>query len=170
MNHIYSVSYNELSFVVVALHCLFVYFIDTTDVQVFTAYQNSGKIYFTFEVAFNSSILQFMVKVLSSTGKNVSSIFVWRTSDQRQLTGKIVILPVGLYYLRLFARDSPHSTYVFTNITMSVNVTWSNYWSPTPIYAPSPTLILTSPTPVSTTGELYELSANYSFFCHVMLC
>ena len=128
---------------------MFVYFIDTTDVQMFNAHQDSGKIYFTFEVAINSSILQFMVNVSSSTGKNVR-IPVWRTSDQRQLTNKTMVLPVGLYLLSLFARTSHN--YVFTNITMSVNVTWSNYSSPS-IFTPSPTLTQTSPTPVPT-GEL----------------
>ena len=127
------------------------YPIDTTDVQIFNAYQNSGKIYFIVEVAINSSIQQFMVSVSSSTGKNVS-IPVWRTSDQRQLTSETMLLPVGLYYLRLFAQTSHN--YVFTDIAMSVNVTWSNYSSPTLIFTPSPTLTLTSPTPVPTTGEL----------------
>ena len=156
-------SYNELSFAVGGtLYCgiCFVYFIDTTDVQMFNAHQNSGKIYFTFEVAINSSIVQFIVNLSSSTGMNVS-IPVWRTSDQRQLAKKTMVLPVGLYYLRLFARDSSHN-YVFTNIAMSVNVTWSNYSSPTLlIFTPSPTLMLTSPTPMLTpftsvpiTGEL----------------
>ena len=129
------------------------YFIDTTDVQMFNAHQDSGKIYFTFEVAINSSILQFIVNVLNSNGKNVS-IPVWRTSDQRKLTSETMVLPVGLYYLSLFAWESSHSTYVSTDITMSVNVTWSNYSSPTSIFTPSPTLMLTSPTPVPTTGEL----------------
>ena len=154
MNHIYSVSYNELSFAVGGtLYCdiCFVYPIDTTDVQMFNAHQNSGKIYFTFEVAINSSIVQFMVNVSSSTGMNVR-IPVWRTSNQRQLTNETMLLPVGLYYLRLFARTSHN--YVFTNIAMSVNVTWSNYSSPTLIFTPSPILTLTSPTPVPTTGEL----------------
>ena len=146
-------SYIELSFAVGDIVILFVYFIDTTDVQMFNAHQNSGKIYFTFEVAINSSILQFMVNVSSSTGKNVS-IHVWRTSNQRQLTNKTMVLPFGLYCLSLFAWDSSHSTYVSTDITMSVNVTWSNYSSPTPIFTPSPTLMLTSPTPVPTTSEL----------------
>ena len=68
------------------------YFIDTTDVQMFNAHQDSGKIYFTFEVAINSSILQFIVDVLSSNCKNVS-IPVWRTSDQRQLTNETMVLP-----------------------------------------------------------------------------
>ena len=164
MNHLYSVSYNELSFAVGGtLYCgiCFVYFIDTTDVQMFNAHQNSGKIYFTFEVAINSSIVQFMVNLSSSTGMNVS-IPVWRTSDQRQLTKKNNGSSCWLVlYLRLFARDSSHN-YVFTNIAMSVNVTWSNYSSPTLlIFTPSPTLMLTSPTPMLTpftsvpiTGEL----------------
>ena len=112
---------------------VFVYFIDTTDVQVFTAYQNSGKIHFTIKVAINSSIQEFIVNVSSSTGKNVS-IPVWRTSDQQQLTNETMVLPVGLYYLTLFARDSSHN-YVFTNITMSVNcmvqllVSYSHFYS-----------------------------------------
>ena len=129
---------------------VFGYFIDTTDVQVFTAYQNSGKIYFTIKVAINSSIQEFIVNVSSSTGKNVS-IPVRRTSDQQQLTNKTMVLPVGLYYLTLFARDSSHN-YVFTNVTMSVNVTWSNYWSPTPVFTPLP--MQTSPTPAPIPGEL----------------
>ena len=129
------------------------YVIDTTDVQVFTAYQNFGKIYFTFEVAINSSKQQFMVNVTSSAGKNVS-IPVWRTSNQQQLTytNKTKVLPIDLYSLSLFARESSHSTYVFTNITMSVNVTWSNYSSPTPISTPIstplPSVAQISPTPV----------------------
>ena len=150
-------SYNELSFAVGGtLYCdiCFVYFIDTTDVQMFNAYQHFEKISFTFKVAINSSIRQFMVNVSSFTGKNVC-VPVWRTSDQRQLTNKTTVLPVGLYYLSLFAWDSSHS-YVFTDITMSVNLTWSNYWSPILIFTPSPTLtktfsISSSPT---TVGEL----------------
>ena len=127
------------------------YLIDTTDVQMFNAHQDSGKIYFTFEVAINSSILQFIVNVSSSNGKNVS-IPVCRTSDQQQVTNETMVLPVGLYYLRLFAWD-PSLNYVFTDIiTMSVNVTWSNYSSPS-IFTPSPTLTQTSPTPVPTAGE-----------------
>ena len=137
------------------VHCIVIFvcvYIDTTDVQIFNAYQNSGKIYFIVEVAINSSVQQFIVNVSSSTGKNVS-IPVWRTSDQRQLTNETMLLPVGLYYLRLFAWESSLN-YVFTNITMSVNVTWSNYSSPTPTFTPSPTLMLTSPTPVPIPGEL----------------
>ena len=122
-----------------------VYFIDTTDVQVFNAYQHFGKINFTFKVAINSSILQFMVNVSSSTGKNVC-VPVLRTSDQQQLTNETMVLPVGLYYLSLFTRDASRN-YVFTNITMSINLTWSNYWSPILICTPSPTLVLISLTP-----------------------
>ena len=130
---------------------LFVYPVDTTDVQMFNAHQTSGKIYFIFEVARNSSVQQFMVNVSSSTGKNVR-IPVWRTGNQRQITNETMLLPVGLYYLSLFARTSHN--YVFTNIAMSVNVTWSNYSSPTPTFTPSPTFTLASPTPLPTTGEL----------------
>ena len=153
-SHVFSKLYSVFSFAVVGfVMFVCVLFIDTTDVQMFNAHQNSGKIYFTFKVAINSSLLQFTVNVLSSTGKNVN-IPVWRTSNQRQLSNKTMVLPVGLYYLSLFAWDSSN-TYVSTNIAMSVNLTWSNYSSPTLlIFTPSPTLMLTSPTPIPTTGEL----------------
>ena len=92
------------------------------------------------------------MNVTSSNGKNVS-IPVWRTSDQQQLTNETMVLPVGLYSLSLFAWDSSHN-YVFTDITISVNITWSSYWFPTPIFTPPPTLMQTPTTPVPIPGEL----------------
>ena len=104
--------------------------IDTTDVQMFDAQpvkgtDNLGAINCSVMVAINSSVLEFMVNISSSSGRKFNGVHILRTINQRQVSGTTMMLPVDIYTLNLSLHTS--SGFQYANFSQTVNITYSNY-------------------------------------------
>ena len=128
--------------------------LDTTDVQMFDAYplngtDNLGAINCILRVAMNSSTFKFLVSISGSSGRKFDEVHVVRTSNQRQVSGRTMLLPVDIYTLNLSVQTS--SGFQYSNFSQRVNITRSNY-SVISTSTPTPSSTPISPTRV-TTGE-----------------
>ena len=110
---------------------------------------NLGAINFTLRVAMNSSTFKFMVSISGSSGRKFDEVHIVRTSNQRQVSGRTMMLPVDIYTLNLSVQTSVGFRY--SNFSKRVNITRSNY-SAISASTPTPSSTPISPTPV-TTGE-----------------
>ena len=106
--------------------------IDTTDVQMFDAHplngtDNLGAINCSVMVAINSSVLEFMVDITGSSARRFDGIPLSRKSNQRVVSNSSMVLPVDIYTLSLSMLSS--SGFQFVNLTMTVNISLSNYYA-----------------------------------------
>ena len=111
--------------------------------------ENLGAINCILRVAMNSSILEFMVNISSSSGRKFDSLHIVRTSNQRIVSGTTMMLPVDIYSLSLSVLTS--SGYQYANFTMTVNISHSNYFASTSL--PTPSVLSGRPVTLGKLGE-----------------
>ena len=153
--------------------------IDTTDVQMFNAHplngtDNLGAINCSLRMAINSSVLEFMVNISSSSGRKFDSITLSRKNYKRVVANSSMVLPIDIYTLSLSMLTS--SGFQDANLTVIVNISRSSYSASTTTTTGTSTTTTTttaaaststsSPIPTSTSVTLGELG-ECLLFIHV---
>ena len=119
---------------------------DSTDVQLLDAKPSesvTGAITLWMKLARNSSLLEIVVNVINSHGKLVFSTTANRSLHQREINLTTDILPVDQYTISVLSCYNKSLT-----ISKTVNITHSNYSTPSPstTVPPSTTTAVPSPT------------------------
>ena len=128
--------------------------IDSTDVQLLVTKPSelvTGAIDLWMKLARNSSLLEIVVNVTNSRGKLVYSTTTNRSLHQREVNLTTDVLPVDQYTVSVLSCYNKSLT-----LNKTVNITHSNYSTPSPsttvppstnTAAPSPTRTPSAPTP-----------------------